>query len=84
LQKEPVGDFELSLTKASVVRKTIVGDASVGAIGDALLGDATAGLPLDEARIEARALIAADAPAVRDAFAAYIHPQKFVHVVEGP
>jgi zinc protease len=84
LQKEPVGDFELSLTKASVVRKTIVGDASVGAIGDALLGDATAGLPLDEDRVEARALIAADAPAVRDAFAAYIHPQRFVHVVEGP
>ena len=84
LQREPVGDFELSLTKAAIVRKTIVGDSSVADIGGALLGDAAQGLPLDEDRIDARALIGTDAPAIRDAFSTYIKPKSFVHLIEGP
>jgi zinc protease len=83
LQREPVGDFELSLTKASIVRKTIDADSAVASIGGALLDDAAEGRPLDQSRIDARALIATDAAAIRDAFAAYVHPDKFVRVIEG-
>jgi zinc protease len=84
LQREPVGDFELALTKASIVRKTIIADSSVASIGQALLDDASEGRPLDQNRLDAGRLIATDAPAIRDAFAAYIHPDKFVRVTEGP
>jgi len=84
LSKDPVGDFELTLTKSSVVRKTIIGDASVASIGGDLLRNASEGQPLDQNRIDARALIASDAPSIRDAFAAYIHPDRFVRVIEGP
>ncbi len=84
LQQQPAGDFEVALTKAAIVRKTIIDDSSVSDIGSALLGDAADGLPLDQDRIDARALIATDAPAIRDAFATYIKPKDFVHLVEGP
>jgi zinc protease len=84
LQREPAGDFEIALTKAAIVRKTIIDDSSVSDIGSALLGDAAEGLPLDQDRIDARALIATDASAIRDAFATYVKPKNFVHLVEGP
>jgi zinc protease len=84
LGKEPAGDFELSLTKSSVVRKTTIDAASVSSIGGDLLENASEGLPLDQRLIDARALIATNANAIRDAFAAYIHPSDFVRVIEGP
>jgi hypothetical protein len=84
LGKEPAGEFELSLTKSSVVRKTTIDAASVSSIGGDLLGNASEGLPLDQRLIDARALIATNASAIRDAFAAYIHPADFVRVIEGP
>ena len=84
LGKEPVGDFELSLTKSSVVRKTTIDAASVSSIGGDLLENASEGYPLDQRLVDARALIATNATAIRDAFAAYIHPTDFVRVIEGP
>ena len=84
LQTEPVGDFELALTKASIVRQTIIAGASLSAIGGALLDDANSGLPLDQAQLDARQFVATDARAVQRAFAAYVKPDSFVRVVEGP
>jgi zinc protease len=84
LGTQPPGDFELSLTKAAIVRKTITSDSSVGDIGSSLLGDASDGFPLDQDQIDARALIATNAAAVRDAFATYVKPQNFVRLIEGP
>jgi zinc protease len=84
LQTEPVGDFELSLVKASIVRRTIVADASADAIAASLLDEASSGLALDRDRSEARDIVATDAAAVRAAFAKYIHPDRFVRVVVGP
>ncbi|MBD5634374.1 MAG: hypothetical protein IAI49_07830 [Candidatus Eremiobacteraeota bacterium] len=84
MQREPVGDFELALTKASIVRKTMIADASVAAVGGALLANASEGRPLDQNRIDARQLIATSAPAIQDAFASYVHPKSFVRVIEGP
>jgi zinc protease len=84
MQREPVGDFELSLTKASIVRKTIIADSSISSIGGGLLSNAADGKPFDQNRIDARLLIGTDAAAIRDAFAAYVHPDRFVKVIEGP
>ena len=84
LQSEPAPDFELSLVKASLVRRTVIAGSSVSGIGGSLLEDAQNGYPLDQAQIDARAFVATDAGSVRDAFAKYIHPDHFVRVIEGP
>jgi zinc protease len=84
MQTEPVGAFELALVKASLVRRTIVGGASMGAIGGALLNDASNGLPLDQDERDAKQYLRADAPSIQAAFAKYVHPENFVRVIEGP
>jgi zinc protease len=84
MQTEPVGDFELSLAKAAVVRRTVVDVSSLASIGGGLLGNAQAGNPLDQARLDAEATIATSAQAVQDAFAKFVRPKDFVSVVVGP
>jgi zinc protease len=84
LRTEPVGDFELSLIKASMVRRAVLDAASVSSIGQAFLDDATSGLPLDQADVDVRHLLATDAPSIQAAFAAQIHPENFVRTVQGP
>ncbi|MBD5656286.1 MAG: insulinase family protein, partial [Candidatus Eremiobacteraeota bacterium] len=84
MKSEPVGDFELALMKASIVRHTILDDASETSIGGSLLGNAAGGLPLDQDRLDAQQLLTTDAKAVQSAFVRYIHPENFVRVVEGP
>jgi zinc protease len=84
MQSEPVGSFELSLVKASTVRQNVIADSSIESIGKALLDDAANGFPFDQRQIDARDFLATDARAIQDAFAAYIHPQNFVRVIEGP
>jgi predicted Zn-dependent peptidase len=84
LQIEPVGSFELALAKASTVRQTVIDESSVNAIGQALLDSAANGLPFDQSQIDARAVLRVDARAIQNAMAAYIHPQNFVRVTEGP
>ena len=84
MQSQPVGDFELSLAKASTVRQTVIADSSVDSIGQALLDDVAGGLPFDQRQIDARSFLRTDARAITGAFAAYIHPQNFVRVTEGP
>ncbi len=84
MQTEPVGEFELALAKASVVRQSVVGTASVEAIGTQLLDEAVLGLPLDQGHLDAERLAAVDAPAIQQAFAQYVRPNDFVRVIEGP
>ena len=81
---EPAGEFELSLAKASIVRRTLIGDSSESSIGGSLLDDASNGYPLDQNRLDARQIIATDASSVQKAFATYVHPENFVRVVVGP
>ena len=83
LKAEPAGDFELSLAKASIVRRTLIADASETSIGGTLLGNASSGYPLDQNRIDARQIIATDASSVQKAFSTYVHPENFVRVVVG-
>jgi zinc protease len=84
LQTQPVGGFELALAKASTVRQTVIADSSIDSIGGALLSDAADGLPFDQRRTDARKVLGTDAQAIQSAFAAYIHPENFVRVIEGP
>ncbi len=84
MQTGLVGDFELSLAKAAIVRRTSIAQASIGAIGQSLLSDAIDGAPFDRDRSDARAIIATTPVAVRDAFARAIRPKDFVRVVVGP
>lgn len=84
MQTEPVGDFELSLAKAAIVRRTALAGSSIGGIAQSLLSDALGGYPLDQDRLDARAIVATTAAQVRDAFASVIRPKDFVRVVIGP
>jgi len=70
--------------KASMVRRVVIGDASVGSIGGSLLDDAANGLPLDEDQHDAQQLLATSAQSIEDAFAAQILPDHFVRTIEGP
>ncbi len=84
MQTQSVGTFELALAKASTVRRTVIEDSSVNAIGQALLDDASNGYPFDQAQIDARKFLQTDAHAIQAAFASLIHPQNFVRIIEGP
>jgi zinc protease len=84
MQTQPVDAFELSLVKASLVRRTIVGGGAVSSIGSSLLSDAQNGYPLDQDRIDSGGYVATDAAAIQAAFAKDIKPDHFVRVVEGP
>lgn len=84
MQTEPVGDFELSLAKASTVRRSEIADSSINAIGQSLLDEAANEFPFDQTQIDARTFMHVDANAIKAAFATYIHPQNFVRIIEGP
>jgi zinc protease len=84
LRTTPVGDFELGLMKASMVRRVLIGAASTAGIGGALLEDASNGFPLDQSQRDAQRLLATDARAIQDAFASQIPAGNFVRTVEGP
>jgi zinc protease len=84
IRKEPVGDFELSLIKASMVRRVVLGDASASSIGEAFLNDAVNNMPLDQDQVDAQHLLATDAQSIQNAFVANIHPENFVRTIEGP
>jgi zinc protease len=84
LRAQPVGDFELGLMKASMVRREVLSGASVASIGGGFLDDASSGLPLDQGQRDAQHLLATDAKAVQDAFATQILPGNFVRTIEGP
>jgi zinc protease len=84
MQSEPVGAFELSLAKASTVRRSVIEDSSIGSIGQSLLDEAANSLPFDQRRIDAENYLRTDAKSIQAAFAASIHPDHFVRIIEGP
>ncbi len=84
MQTEPVGDDELALIKASVVRRAVVAGGSIDSIASALLDEASTGLPFDQPRLDAQRFLATDANAIKSAFATYVKPANFVRVIEGP
>ncbi len=84
MKAEPVGAFELSLMKASLVHRSLIGESAVASIGSSLLDAASEGLPLDTNRRDDERIIASDVGAVQHAFSSYLHPKNFVRVIVGP
>ena len=84
MQTELVGDFELSLAKAAIVRRTAIAGASIASIGQRFLSETLADESYGRDRAEAAVILATSATEVRDAFAKTIRPKSFVRVVIGP
>lgn len=84
MQLTPVPPQELALTKASLLRRTIVDASAEDAIAGGLLLRSIEGEPLDEPAITARHIEATTAEQIRAAFARYIRPDGFVVLTEGP
>lgn len=84
MQKTPVSEQELDLTKASLLRRTIVDASAEDTIASGLLNRSLAQVPLDEPTVAAARIKATTAEEIRDAFARYIRPDGFVQLTEGP
>ncbi|TAM92103.1 insulinase family protein [bacterium] len=84
MQRTPIPQRELELTKASLLRRTVVDASAEDAIAGGLLRRSIQGLPLDEPVIAAGHIKATTAEQIRDAFARWIRPAEFVQLTEGP
>lgn len=84
LQHQPITADRLLRSKALLMGKVPVREASYDGVTSLLLEYATLGLPLDQNMLDARAELAATAQSVRDALAKYVRPDDFVRVVTGP
>jgi zinc protease len=84
MQRDLVPAEELKRVKALLLRQMPLGEASVGAIAQALIGRTDLGLPLDEPANAARTLIALEPADVRAAFRKWIRPADLVRVSQGP
>jgi len=77
-------DAEVAQAQTQLLRDLDLSEASVSSIAGGLLGRAVAGLPLDEPTREGQAFKALTGPQIRDVFAKYVDPKRFVQVNEGP
>ncbi len=77
-------DAEVAQAQTQLLRDLDLSEASVSSIAGGLLGRAVAGLPLDEPTREGQAFKALTGPQIRDTFAKYVDPKRFVQVNEGP
>lgn len=84
MQTSPVSDIELMRAKAQMLRRLPMQRASVDAIAALYLRQADLGLPIDSQQIEASRYLEVTAPQIRQAFAAWLRPDDFAQVVEGP
>ncbi len=84
MKTQPIGSFELSLMKASLVHRSLLGEAALESIGNSLLDAASDGMPLDADRLDDQRILDSDAASVQHAFSTYIHPDHFVRVIVGP
>lgn len=84
MQQTLVPQRELNLTKAALLRRTLVDASAEDAIAGGLLKRSIEGLPLDEPVIAAQSIKATTAEQVRAAFARWIRPDGFVQLTEGP
>ncbi|TAM61885.1 insulinase family protein [bacterium] len=84
MQQTPIAQAELALTKAALLRRTLVDASAEDAIAGGLLRRSIEGLPLDEPAVAAQRIKATTAEQIRDAFARWIRPGGFVQLTEGP
>jgi zinc protease len=84
LQEQPAGAEELQRTKALLLRRIPLSEASVDEIARGIITRDDLGLPLDEPIIAARRYIALTPQDVQNAFKKWIRPGDFVRVSQGP
>ncbi len=84
MQKEPVSKDELSRTKALLIRRLPLSEASTDSIAGGLLSYSLEGLPLDEPVRAAKRYRKMTAQQVKSAFSRRIRPRDFVRVTLGP
>ncbi len=84
MQKEPVSKDELSRTKALLIRRIPLSEASTSGIAGGLLNYSLEGLPLDEPVRAARRYRKMTAQQIKSAFSRHIRPRDFVRVTLGP
>ena len=84
MQTDPVGDAELTMAKAQMLRKVAMQRDSVDAIADTYLRETNLGLPLDTPEIAARHYLAASALEIQGVFRKWIRPGDMAQVTKGP
>ena len=84
LQNKPLPVDRLTRAKALVLGEVPIAQESFGGFAGQLLGYASAGLPLDQDRIEATTILALTPAQVQAAMKKWIRPGDFVRVVTGP
>jgi zinc protease len=84
LQVEPLSERDLMLSRAILIRRIPLSEASLERIARGLLDRALLDLPLNEPRIAARRYLEITAEEIREAFARHIRPSGFAQVTLGP
>jgi zinc protease len=84
LQEQPPGAEELLRTKALMLRRIPLSEASIDEIAHGIIGRDDLDLPLDEPTIAARRYIALTPQDVQNVFKKWIRPDDFVRVSQGP
>ena len=84
MRKKPITEGEVNNARQYRIRSIPLDVSSVDRIARSLLVWSYKGEPLDQPIVAAKRYLALDAAQVRDAFERYIHPDRFVRIVEGP
>jgi zinc protease len=84
LQEQPAGAEELLRTKALMLRRIPLSEASIDEIARGIISRDDLGLPLDEPTLAARRYIALTPQDVQNVFRKWIRPADFVRVSQGP
>ncbi|MEJ2696972.1 MAG: pitrilysin family protein [Candidatus Sulfobium sp.] len=84
MQKEPVSKDELRRTKALLIRRIPLSEASIDGIAGRLLHYSLEGLPLNESVLAAKRYRKMTAQQVKSAFSRRVRPLDFVQVTLGP
>ncbi|MBV8149162.1 MAG: insulinase family protein, partial [Candidatus Eremiobacteraeota bacterium] len=84
LQQQPIESDRILRSKALLMGRVPLREASYEGVAGQLLTYALDGLPLNEGVIEANAELSSSAAAIQSALAKYIRPEAFVRVVTGP
>lgn len=84
LQTKPLPIDRLTRAKALVLGEVPLAQESFGGFANQLIGYASAGLPLDQDRIEAKKILDVTPAQMQSAMKKWIRPADFVRVVTGP
>lgn len=84
LQRAPLSANRLTSAKALLMGSVPIREASYDGLADGLLGESVEGLPWNQERIDARHELAVTSSDVQQALRAWVRPNDFIRIVEGP